>query len=258
MTYRPSAPLGAPCWVDLSTSDVDVIREFYCALFDWRAEEPSADFGGYFMFTRAGRPIAGAMGDTGEVRADNVWKPYFSTTDVERTLELALARGASMRAPVVAVGDLGRQAVIVDVAGATTGIWQPDTFPGFTTVYETGTPSFVAIDVHDYRRQVDFYREVFSWSPVEEAVDGHHYAGLMDTDAHRPLAGIGDETESLAPGESPSWSVFWQCEDVESSVATVQSLGGTLVSGPERGGLGLVARVTDPCGAPFRLVQPRG
>ena len=55
------------------------------------------------------------------------------------------------------IDDLGSQAVIADPAGAVTGIWQPGSFPGFTVIHEHGTPSFIAIDVHDYHAEVAFY-----------------------------------------------------------------------------------------------------
>jgi predicted enzyme related to lactoylglutathione lyase len=89
----------------------------------------------------------------------------------------------------MAIDDLGSQAVIADPAGAVTGIWQPGSFPGFTVIHEHGTPSFIAIDVHDYRQEVAFYRQVLGWDPLEEEVDGHHYAGYMDPDSNRPIAG---------------------------------------------------------------------
>ncbi len=54
---------------DLWTSDIEGSRRFYAGLFGWQAGDPSADHGGYFMFTRAGVPVAGAMGDMGEARA---------------------------------------------------------------------------------------------------------------------------------------------------------------------------------------------
>lgn len=99
---------------------------------------------------------------------------------------------------------------------------------------------------------------MFGWEPLEEEVDGHHYAGYMDPDSNRPIAGIGDEVESLAPGESPQWSVFWQSDDVDASVAKLSAIGGTVISEPADGGLGRVARVADPSGARFRLFQPKG
>ena len=80
MTKRHAAPLGAPCWVDLWTSDIEGSRELDAGLFGRQAGEPRADHGGYFRFTRAGIPIAGAMGDMGEARADNTWKPFSRRT----------------------------------------------------------------------------------------------------------------------------------------------------------------------------------
>jgi predicted enzyme related to lactoylglutathione lyase len=257
MTNRDAAPPGAPCWVDLRTSDAGGSRQFYAGLFGWQAGEPDPGRGGYFTFTRAGVPVAGAIGDTGEPRADSTWRPFFATQDIERTLRLAAAHGAAVQLPATPVGDLGSQAVIADPAGAVTGIWQPGSFPGFTVLHEHGTPSFIAIDVRDYRQEVAFYRQVLGWAPLEEEAGGHHYAGYMDPQGSRPIAGIGDEAESLAPGETPYWSVFWQCDDVDASVAAVRALGGTVLTEAADHGLGRVARAADPSGARFRLFRPR-
>jgi predicted enzyme related to lactoylglutathione lyase len=258
MTKRESAPIGAPCWVDLWTSDVEGSRRFYAELFGWVAEEPSPEHGGYFMFTREGVPVAGAMGDMGEMRADDTWKPYLASDDIERTLELATKQGAAVRAPAMPVDDLGVQAVISDPQGLAVGIWQPGSFPGFTVINEHGAPIFFAFDTGDYAGAVDFYRQAFAWDPLEEATeDGHHYAGYMDPETDRPLAGIGDEVESLAEGEVPAWCVYWQSDDVDASVERVLALGGTLLSAARDGGLGRVASVADPAGARFFLCEPK-
>ena len=54
-------PIGAPCWIDLLTSDEARAREFYTGVFGWTAGEGSSEFGGYFMFLRDGVPVAGGM-----------------------------------------------------------------------------------------------------------------------------------------------------------------------------------------------------
>ncbi len=61
----------------------------------------------------------------GEVRANDTWKPFFATEDMERTLHLAAAHGAAVQLPAMAIDDLGVQAVIAGPAGAVAGIWQP-------------------------------------------------------------------------------------------------------------------------------------
>ena len=38
MPLRDLAPVGAPCWVDLFTSDPDATRAFYGELFGWKSE----------------------------------------------------------------------------------------------------------------------------------------------------------------------------------------------------------------------------
>ena len=43
MTTREHAPVGAPCWADLWTSDVEGSRRFYSELFGWEAAEPSEE-----------------------------------------------------------------------------------------------------------------------------------------------------------------------------------------------------------------------
>ena len=115
MTNRLVAPSGAPCWVGLWTSDVEGSRPFYAELSGWQAGEPSPGHGGYIMFTRASIPVAGAMGDMGEVGADNTWRPFFATEDMERTLQLAAAHGATVHLPDMAIDDLGVQAVIAGI-----------------------------------------------------------------------------------------------------------------------------------------------
>lgn len=71
MSTRDSAPSGAPCWADLWTADVEASRRFYGELFGWQAQDPAPQFGGYFMWNRNGVPIAGGMGDMGDMKANN-------------------------------------------------------------------------------------------------------------------------------------------------------------------------------------------
>src|ERR1019366_443887 len=105
MTTRDSAPLGSPCWAALWTSDVEGSGKFYGEIFGWEAQEPSPEFGGYFMFTRNGVPVAGGMGDMGDMKANNTWKIYLATDDIARTLGAAEAEGAQI---VLAMSSVAR------------------------------------------------------------------------------------------------------------------------------------------------------
>ena len=122
MTRRSLVPEGAVCWLDLWTSDVEGSRNFYCELFDWSVEEPRAEFGCYWMFMRGGLPVAGGMGEMGELRANNSWKIYLASPDVSALVAVGEARGATFFAPPMPVADLGVQAAFEDPFGAALGL----------------------------------------------------------------------------------------------------------------------------------------
>ena len=59
MPQREEAPIGAPCWIDLFTSDPDKSRSFYGELFGWTSQEAGEEYGGYINFSKDGVPVAG-------------------------------------------------------------------------------------------------------------------------------------------------------------------------------------------------------
>ena len=101
MPTRTSATVGAPTWIDLSTSDPAAARAFYGELFGWTADEPNPEFGGYFMFSHAGAYVAGCM--------DNAHDPDRTDQQLDEIGERARARLARASAG-------GRDGVACDVA----------------------------------------------------------------------------------------------------------------------------------------------
>lgn len=254
MTTRTNPPAGAPCWVDLWTSDVQRSRRFYAELFGWEAAEPSPEFGGYFMFNRNGVPVSGAMGPMADSPAEDLWRPYLATDDIARAVEAAEAAGARIVFPPIPVADLGIQAVLVDPTGAGIGAWQPGSFPGFTVLDEPGSPSWFELLTTDYARAVDFYRSVFAWeAEVVSDTDDFRYT-VLNTPSEGQRAGIMDAKSFLPPGGS-HWSVYFETQDVDATVAKVRSLGGGVSQEPADTPYGRTATVADPCGAVFKLHQ---
>jgi hypothetical protein len=238
----------------LWTSDVEGIRKFYAALFGWEAQEPSLEFGGYFMFTRNGAPVAGAMGDMGDLRGDNTWKVHLETDDVAKTVTAAESEGGRIIHPADPVGDLGIQALLVDSNGATVGAWQPVKFSGFTILGEPGTPSWFELHTRDHDRSVAFYRSVFGWDTKEVGdSDEFRYTTMRDPQSEEELAGIMDAAAFLPEGAAANWSIYWATDDIDATVADTKSLGGSVVTDPMDTPYGRLATVTDPAGAQFKL-----
>jgi uncharacterized protein len=257
MPTRTTAPLGAPCWADLWTSDVEGSRRFYGELFGWGADEPDPQFGGYFTFNLDGVPIAGCMGDMGEMRADDAWKVYFNTDDIEKTVESAKGNGAEVSAGPHPVGDLGSQAVLVDPTGAAHGMWEPKSFEGFTILDQPGAPSWFELLTRDYERALSFYRTVYRWeTDVVGDSDEFRYSTVRNPEGGGELAGIGDASRFLPEGAVSHWSVYWEVGDVDATVEKVARLGGSVVAPAEDTPYGRLAQMADPAGALFKLRRP--
>jgi hypothetical protein len=209
------------------------------------------------MFTRDGVPTAGAMGDMGDMPANNSWKIYLDTDDIARTLKAAEAEGAQVIAPAMPVADLGTQAVLIDPTGAHLGAWQSGTFPGFTVLNEHGAPSWFELHTRDHATAVAFYRSVFRWDTDNVGdSDEFRYTTMRDPGGEGELAGIMDASAFLADGVAAHWSVYWEVDDADATIANVKALGGSVVMDSEDSPYGRLATVADPAGAQFKLRTP--
>jgi predicted enzyme related to lactoylglutathione lyase len=250
---RDSAPLGAPCWVDLYTSDPDASRAFYGQLFGWTSKDAGEDYGGYINFFKDGLPVAGCMRNDGESGSPDLWSVYLATDDAQATVDAAVANGGQVVVPAMDVMDLGRMAVVTDAGQAAIGMWQPGLHKGFGILGEPGTPSWFELHTRAYDASVRFYRDVFKWDAhVVGDVPEFRYTTLGDGDAK--LAGIMDATAFLADGVPASWSIYFGVDDADAALATIVDLGGSIVATAEDTPYGRLAQAADPTGALFKLV----
>lgn len=255
MPTRDTAPLGAPCWIDLSTTDVAGSREFYARLLGWTAEEPSEEFGGYWMFTRDGVPVAGGMASRPGEGVPDVWTVYLATDDAAKTIEAVTAHGGQVHVPAMPIAGLGTMAVVADPGGAAVGLWEPGQFHGFTVLAEPGTPGWFELLTRDYQATVAFYREAFRWDAhTMSDTDEFRYTTLGSGESM--AAGIMDATGFLPEGAPAHWSVYFAVDDADAAVARVTDLGGSVTQPAEDTPYGRIAVVADPAGAAFKLVGP--
>jgi len=255
MPTRESAPVGAPCWIDLSTTDVEAARSFYSALFGWTAEEPSAEFGGYFMFTRDGVPVGGGMGVMPDQPVPREWNVYLATDDVEKTVSAAAEAGAQVVVSPMPVADLGVMAVLVDPMGAATGLWQPQSFPGLSVLGEPGTPGWFELLTRDYDRAVAFYRDVLGWD-MHVMSDTPEFRYSTHGKDEAALAGIMDAATFLEGDEAPHWNTYFMVADTDVSLAKATELGGRVLRPAEDTPYGRLGVLADPTGTRFQVMGP--
>ncbi|HEV3130671.1 MAG TPA: VOC family protein [Acidimicrobiales bacterium] len=253
MPTRDTAPIGAPCWVDLMTSDAERSKAFYGQLFGWKAEEPRAEFGGYFNYSKDGILVAGCMASEPESPVRDIWSIYLASDDTRKTVETATANGGQVVAPAMDVGDLGTMAVLVDTGGAAIGVWQPGLHKGFGVLAEPGTPAWFELFTRDYESSVGFYRNVFHWD-THAVSDSPEFRYTTLGEGEGQMAGIMDASGFLPDGVPAYWSVYFAVDDTDAALATVIQLGGSIVAAAEDTPYGRVATASDPNGSQFKLV----
>jgi predicted enzyme related to lactoylglutathione lyase len=252
MPARESGPNGAPCWIDLTTSDVDKARRFYTELLGWEAEEGNPEFGGYFNFRSRGARVAGCMTAQPGMPAD-FWSVYLQTDDAQKTTEAAKANGGQAYVDPMPVGDLGSMGYLGDSSGASVGIWQPGAHRGFGRVAEPGAPSWFELHTRDYDKALTFYRAVFDWN-TESMSDTPEFRYTVMKHGDDELAGVFDASTDLAEGEPSRWTVYFGVEDTDAAVAKAVELGGSVIQPAEDTPYGRLAEVTDCNGARLKLV----
>ena len=253
MPTRDAAPVGAPCWVELFTSDPDKSRPFYGQLFGWTSEEAGEEYGGYINFLKDGAPIAGCMRNDGQAGMPDVWTVYLASDDAKATVDTAAEHGGQVIVPAMDVMNLGTMAVVTDAGQAAIGIWQPGEHKGFRVLGEPDAPSWFELHTRDYDASVRFYREVFGWDThVTGDTPEFRYTTLGQGDGQ--LAGIMDASAFLPEGVPAHWSVYFGTADTDASLAKIVDLGGTVVRPAEDTPYGRLAVAADPTGAEFKLV----
>lgn len=256
MAVRTSAPLGAPTWIDLSTSDVDRAQQFYGTVFGWTFESPGPDYGGYVNASVDGRPVAGLMPNDPQWNSPDGWSIYLHTADVDATLTSVVAAGGQSCVGPMDVPGKGRMAMVTDTTGAVVGLWQPSGHRGFEVVGEAGSPVWHQLTTSDYRAALAFYTEVFGWSMnVEADSDEFRYSNAVFDG--EPLLGVMDGSVMLG-GEPSNWYVFLGAEDVDKTLEVITDNGGTVVRGAEDTPYGRLASAADPTGAGFNLASLQG
>jgi predicted enzyme related to lactoylglutathione lyase len=255
MPTRGDIPAGAPCWIELFTSDTGAARDFYGSLFGWTSEEAGPEYGGYINFFKNGEQVAGCMRNDGSSGMPNTWSVYLATDDAQKVSDAATAHGGQVIVPAMQVMALGSMVVVADPGGAAIGGWQQGEHTGFGVVNEPGAPTWFELHTRSYSEAIRFYEEVFKWDAhtMSDAPE-FRYTTLGEGEGAR--AGIMDATAFL-PDDVPShWSIYFAVEDTDAALDRINELGGSTVAPAEDTPYGRLAHAADPTGALFELLRP--
>ena len=150
----PDITPGAPCWIDLMTSDTEKAKSFYGALFGWTFETGDEEkYGGYITASKDGKSVAGLMQKMAEQAGfPDVWSTYLRADDAAATAEAVKAHGGQVYMEPMDVPEQGKMAMFADATGASIGVWEPHEMKGFELAAEPGAPAWHELHTKDYAR----------------------------------------------------------------------------------------------------------
>jgi predicted enzyme related to lactoylglutathione lyase len=255
MPERTSYAPGTPSWVDIGT-DVDAAVPFYTGLFGWEAESAGPDAGGYGMFMKSGKTIAGY--GPAQNPGPPVWSSYITVADVEASVAAVKAAGGTVVVPAFDVMTAGRMAVCTDPQGGFFSLWEAREHIGSQIVNEPGAFCWSEINSRDLDGSKAFYGAVFGWtaethdvgppmgSYVEFGLDGQTIAGAL------PMP-------PMVPPMVPTfWLVYFAVADCDASQAKAVELGATVLMPPMEVPAGRFCVLSDPQGATFAIITLSG
>ena len=250
MPERQSYLPGTPSWVDIGT-DVEAAKAFYGGLFGWDAMEagPVEETGGYGMFTKAGKMVAGFGPQMNP--GPPVWATYVSVDDADATAaKVQAASGTVVMAPMD-VMTAGRMAVFQDPQGAFFSVWQPGEHTGAQLVNEPGSLSWNELSTRDVEGAKVFYGAVFGWGEVT------HEGPMPYTEFQlegAPVAGMMPMPDGME-GIPSHWLVYFAVDDTDATVGRCQELDGSVLMAPMDIPQGRFAVLADSKGAAFAVIR---
>ncbi|MFD9211484.1 VOC family protein [Streptomyces sioyaensis] len=252
---------GTPNWLDLGAPDIDAAVSFYSAVFGWTFQSAGPDAGGYGFFQLGGKTV-GAVGPLSEEGADSAWTVYFQTPDADATAKAVEQAGGSVRVAPMDVFTAGRLAAFTDPTGADFAVWQPRVQGGLDMVMAPNTLCWTELYTTDAAAAKDFYGTVFSWQSQDMPMGG----GAVYSVVSAPGGGKTDDTghggimqlqqEHLQAGSTSEWHPYFAVTDCDATFAAATGHGATAMIPPtDAPGVGRLAMLKDPAGAPFALLK---
>ena len=251
---------GAPCWVDLATTDQEAAKAFYGDLLGWRYEDAPMDQGGrqlYSMALLGDRYAAAIYTQQRQMGMPPCWSVHLSVEDADAAGGRVKELGGKLLMEPVDVFESGRVAAINDSTGAAVMLWQPRKHVGAGVKYEPGAICWCELMTTDPDAATGFYTALFGMESERTTMEnGVEYTVLKaGGDFAAGIMALPDELRAMQI--PPHWAVYFQVADVDAAVAAVTAKGGAVDLPPtDIPTVGRIASVRDPQGANVSLMSP--
>lgn len=248
---------GQFCWLELTAIDWQQAKDFYCHLFDWRAEDEDIGDGMFYTTMYVGNNVVAAMFQrTPEQENKGVmthWLSYIAVDSVDATLEVIAPLNANIIAGPHDVMDAGRIAVIEEPNGAVFAIWQANQHAGIALRDAPGSLCWSELATLNRENSKTFYQQIFNWQFDDKDMMGMTYTELKSGEHQE--GGILEMTEEWGD-TPPHWMNYFAVESCDIACEKAESLGATIcVPTTKIPDVGYFSVINDPQGATFSIIE---
>ena len=240
-------------WHELWTLDAAASSSFYTKLLPWTAQLWDKE-SGYTLFNGKNGADAGCHTlDAASVAhgAKPKWNTYISAANVDATVPLAVAQGATVVVPPMDIPRVGRFAMLADPQGAVFGLLYRNDPPAPRPMPPApGAIVWNELLTSDAEAGLKFYSQVFGWELMTRIDMGPKGAYLIFGANGVQMGGM--MTAPIPSG--PQWLPYIEVENTDALVAVAAKTGAKLCLGPETvPGGGRIANFLDPHGVMFAV-----
>jgi predicted enzyme related to lactoylglutathione lyase len=260
---------GSFIWYELLTTDANAAAKFYGAVVGWKIPQQADPQEGGRDYRAIGRSDGGSAGGVFKLTPDMLahgarptWLGYLYVKNVEAALAAIAADGGSTLMPTMHL-PVGPIAMAADPMGTPFYVMCPIPPPGkpdaVSDVFDTAAAQHVRwneLASPDLARAKAFYakhfgfefNEVMPMGPLGDYCFADH-AGVR----------IGAIMQKAEASVTTSWMFYFGVTSVAAAKWAIEAGGGRILQQPHQvpGGDWIVT-ATDPQGAPFGVVGPRG
>jgi predicted enzyme related to lactoylglutathione lyase len=250
---------GSVCWIDVSNTNPAVSRDFYTGLFGWTYQiDPHPRRGRYTTALCGGRPVAGLAGFPAQAGQPVTWTLYLTSANITYTAALVTRYGGQVLYGPADVPGQGSVLIGADPTGGVIGFWQPGTPWTFHTT-DPGSLIWAELNTWDGARADEFFAHLFGYRQ-QQIGDGIDVDYTIWSRGEPTMLGRFQMDEDWgAPDTAAHWILYFAVDPqtgTDAAVNRVLNLGGQVEIEPYDNELGRIARVTDPSGAAFALIDP--
>lgn len=248
---------GLVCWIEVSSTDPAGSRDFYAGLFGWTYRvDPDPEHGRYTTALHGGRPVAGLAGVAAEAGQPVAWRLYLASANIGYTAEMLTQRGGQVLYGPAAAPGRGSVLIGADPTGGVIGFWEPGP-PWMFHTLDPGSLIWAELNTWEGARADEFYTNLFGYQP-NQIGDGHKLDYTTWSRGGPTMLARLQMNDDWATGIPAHWMLHFAVDPrtgTDDAVNRVLELGGQVLVYPYDTELGRIARVSDPSGAIFALID---